>query len=191
MDERFKSHAWKACVAKTHRGFESLSLRHFPSPPLGGASMSDVFQILIAASPGEPMRSAETVRAVPGFGLEGDRYFTGQGTFSPNPRKPDFELTLIEQEEIERFATESQRTFTAASARRNIVTKGVRLNDLAGREFLIGEVRVRGIRLCEPCSHLARISFPETLKGLVHRGGLRAQILTEGILRVGDSIRVI
>ena len=69
------------------------------------------------------------------------------------------------------------------------MTAGVSLNQLAGREFFVGEVRVRGIRLCEPCNYLAKISFPETLKGLLHQGGLRAQILSEGVMRVGDAIR--
>ncbi len=127
-------------------------------------------------------------RAVQGRGLAGDRYFLNLGTFSPTPQKPDFELTLIEEEQIEAFAAASGLPFTAAHARRNIVTRGVALNELVGREFLLGPVRVRGLRLCEPCNYLAKISFPETLKGLVHKGGLRAQILTEGILCTGDMV---
>jgi MOSC domain-containing protein YiiM len=129
------------------------------------------------------------VRAIPGKGLEGDRYFSGVGTFSPQPQKPDFEITLVEQEKIEAFADESGLPFTSLHARRNIVTEGVALNDLVGREFWLGEVRLRGIRLCEPCTHLAKTSFPETLKGLVYKGGLRAQILSEGKIRVGDPVR--
>lgn len=89
----------------------------------------------------------------------------------------------IEKEKIDAFARESGLPFTVSHARRNLVTEGVDLNALAGRDFLIGEVRIRGIRLCEPCSYLATTSFPETLKGLVHKGGLRAQILTEGCIR--------
>jgi len=136
------------------------------------------------------MEVVEEVRAVPGRGLEGDRYFAGCGTFSPTPQKPDFELTFIEEEKIADFARASGLPFTAHHARRNIVTSGVDLNALSGREFLVGEVRVRGLRLCEPCSYLAKISWPETLRGLVHKGGLRAQILTEGTLRPGDEISV-
>ena len=135
------------------------------------------------------MTTVESVRAVPGRGLEGDRYFLNLGTFSPAPQKPDFELTLIEHEQIDAFALASGLPFTAAQARRNIVTCGVALNDLVGCEFWIGEVLIRGVRLCEPCNYLAKISYPETLKGLVHKGGLRAQILTEGILHTGDPIR--
>ena len=135
------------------------------------------------------MALCQEVRAVPGKGLEGDRYFLGGGTFSPQPQKPDFELTLIEQERIEAFAKESGRPFNALHARRNLVTEGVALNDLVGEEFWIGDVRIRGTRLCEPCNHLAKISFPETLKGLIHQAGLRAQILSEGVIHIGDLIR--
>ena len=150
-----------------------------------------VVAILIAESPSAPMTPVPSVRAVPGRGLEGDRYFLNLGTFSPTPQKPDFELTLIEQEQIEAFAQASGLPFTALHARRNIVTRGVALNDLVDREFLIGDVRVRGIRLCEPCNYLAKISYPEALKGLVHKGGLRAQILTEGSIHTGDEIRAV
>ena len=130
------------------------------------------------------------VRAVPGRGLEGDRYFAGLGTFSPHPQKPDFEVTLIEREKVEAFAAETGLPFATERARRNLVTEGVDLNALVGREFLVGAVRLRGIRLCEPCAYLAKISFPETLRGLVHKGGLRAQIVGEGVIRAGDPVAV-
>src|SRR5687767_2233838 len=100
--------------------------------------MSTVVQILIAASPTAAMESPRAVRAFPGRGLEGDRYFTGVGTFSPPERKPNHELTFIESETIAAFHAESGLPFTAAHARRNVVTVGVRLNDLVGREFTIG-----------------------------------------------------
>jgi MOSC domain-containing protein YiiM len=151
--------------------------------------MSKVVQILTAESPSTAMSLRSEALAVPGKGLKGDRYFTDTGTFSPGIQKPDFEITFIEREKIEAFARESALPFTSLLARRNIVTEGVSLNELAGREFFVGEVRIRGIRLCEPCLYLAKISFPETLTGLVHKGGLRAQILSEGVIRVGDTIR--
>ena len=150
--------------------------------------MGQVAEILIAASPAADMESRPSVRAEPGKGLEGDRYFAGVGTFSPPSRKPDYELTLIEQENVELFAAEPGLRFTSVLARRNLVTKGIRLNSLVGQEFFVGEVHIRGIRLCEPCAHLAKRSFPEILKGLVHKGGLRAQILSAGTIRVGDPI---
>jgi MOSC domain-containing protein YiiM len=152
--------------------------------------MSRVTQILTAESPASEMKPRAHARAVPGKGLEGDRYFSGTGTFSPTNRAPDFEITFIEQENIDDFARESGLPFTSRHARRNIVTEGVHLNELVGREFHVGEVHIRGIRLCEPCTYLARSSFPEALTGLVHKGGLRAQVLSEGVIRVGDKIRV-
>ena len=150
--------------------------------------MAKVVQILTAKSPDTAPESQTSARAVPGRGLEGDRYFLGRGTFSPTPQKPDFELTLIEQECVETFARERGLKFTALDARRNIVTKGIALNALAGREFLIGTVRIKGLRLCEPCNYLAKKTHPEVLRGLLHQGGLRAQIITEGIISVGDPI---
>jgi MOSC domain-containing protein YiiM len=136
------------------------------------------------------MTSRSEVRAVPGRGLEGDRYFVGAGTFSPHPQKPDFEITFIEKEKVQAFVRDSGMPFTVFHARRNIVTEGVELNALVGKEFYVGQVRIRGIRLCEPCTHLAKTSFPEALSGLVHKGGLRAQILSEGNIRTGDVISV-
>jgi MOSC domain-containing protein YiiM len=73
-------------------------------------------------------------------------------------------------------------------ARRNIVTRDVPLNHLVGKEFQIGDVRVRGIRLCEPCDHLQRLTGIPVIKSLRHRGGLRAQIVTAGLIRVGDRV---
>ncbi len=150
--------------------------------------MAEVVQILVAAAAGSPMTSLPEAFAVAGRGLEGDRYFSGQGTFSPSPRKPDFEITLIEEENVLTFARDSGLVFTAAQARRNVVTRGIRLNELTGMEFTIGEVRFRAIRLCEPCAHLAKLTSPDILRGLVHKGGLRAQILSAGMIRVGDSV---
>lgn len=150
--------------------------------------MGSLSEILIAESPSAPMTACPEARAVPGRGLEGDRYFNGIGTFSPHPPKPDYEITLIEKEQIDAFVAESGLPFTSSLARRNLVTEGVELNSLVGREFAVGAVRLRGIRLCEPCTYLAKISFPETLRGLVHKGGLRAQIVSEGMIRVGDQV---
>ena len=149
---------------------------------------ASVVQVLTSDSPSSPMVPRPWARAVPGRGLEGDRYFSGTGTFSPHPPRPDFEVTLIERERIEAFARESGLPFTALQARRNLVTGGVDLNALVGREFLVGAVRIRGIRLCEPCNYLARTTHPQVLAGLVHKGGLRAQILTEGVIRPGDAV---
>jgi MOSC domain-containing protein YiiM len=152
--------------------------------------MSRLVRILIAESPQSPMVTRTTVRLVPARGVEGDRYHDGVGTFSPHSHKPDFEVTLIESEQIAEFARVSGLPFTAEMARRNLVTEGVDLNALVGKEFFVGEVRLLGMRLCEPCHYLAKTTFPEVLAGLVHRGGLRARIVTEGDVRVGDDVRV-
>src|SRR5207302_7728809 len=121
-------------------------------------------------------------------GLEGDRYFNEVGTFSAKVPGPDREVTLIELEAIEALQRDHGISLQAGDARRNLVTRGMALNHLVGQEFSIGDVRLRGIRLCEPCSHLAKLNAQENLHGLVHRGGLRAQILTSGVIRVGNEL---
>ncbi len=146
-----------------------------------------VVSINIAGAAEAPMQQVDEVRAVPGRGLEGDRYFNHEGSFSKP--QPDRELTLIEAEAIEAFRDEFQVEYGLGSSRRNVVTRGVPLNHLVGKEFWIGDVKARGLRLCEPCSHLQRLSHPKVLPGLVHRAGLRAQILTEGTIRVGQTIK--
>ncbi len=146
--------------------------------------------ILTAPSPEAPMQTRESVKAIAGEGLESDRYFTGIGTFSPSEPKPDYEITLIEAEQVETFAAQQGIEFTVYDARRNLVTRGIDLNVLVGQEFRVGEVRLRGIRLCEPCSYLASKTTEAILPGLAGRGGLRAQILSGGEIKKGDPIRV-
>jgi len=133
------------------------------------------------------MRSVDEVRAVPGRGLEGDRYFSRGGTYSDRPG-PDREVTLIESESVEALGKDFGVDIGVGDARRNLVTRGVSLNDLVGREFRIGEVRLRGLRLCEPCTHLSSLVGQDVVPGLVHRGGLRAQIVRGGVIRVGDPV---
>jgi MOSC domain-containing protein YiiM len=145
-----------------------------------------VESIFIAHEAKAAMQAVAEVRAVPGSGLAGDRYFLKQGTFFKP--EPDFELTLIEAEALEAMKREYQIEVAPSESRRNIVTRGVPLNHLVGKEFQIGGVRIRGIRLCEPCSHLQKLTNREVIKGLRHRGGLRAQILNEGLLKAGDTV---
>jgi MOSC domain-containing protein YiiM len=147
----------------------------------------EVASIHIAPKAEAPMRSLDAVRAIPGRGLEGDRYFVSSGTYSDSPG-PSREVTLIESEAIAAMARDNDVRIEAGDARRNVVTRGVPLNHLVGQDFSIGDVRLRGIRLCEPCAHLESLTRRGVLGGLVHRGGLRAQILTDGTIRVGDPI---
>ena len=145
-----------------------------------------VESIYIATAATGPMEAREQAVAIPGVGLEGDRYALKQGTFFKP--EPDFELTLIEAEAIEALHRDYNVELAPGEARRNIVTRGVGLNHLVGKEFRVGTVVVRGIRLCEPCEHLQKLTGKQLVKGLRHRGGLRAQILTEGIIHVGDGV---
>ena len=133
------------------------------------------------------MRSLDRIRAVPGKGLEGDRYFWESGTYSDRPG-PGREVTLIESEAIEAMARDNQITIPPGATRRNVTTRGAPLNHLVGQEFEVGRVRLLGIKLCEPCSHLESLTQKGIITGLVHRGGLRAKILTEGDIQVGDAI---
>ncbi len=147
-----------------------------------------VDSIHIAPVASEPTVSVEQAHAVPGKGLEGDRYFKREGTYSDR-HGPDREVTLIEIETIQALERDYKLELSPGDARRNIVTRNVPLNHLVGREFQVGEVTLRGIRLNEPCNHLAGLTHDKVKQGLVHRGGLRAQILTEGVIRSGDEIR--
>ena len=147
-----------------------------------------VVSLHITSAEAAPMRSLQEAHAVPGKGLEGDRYFLGTGYFSPH-HGPSHELTFIEVETIDALNEEyADLHIEAGDARRNVVTRGVPLNHLVGRQFQVGEVKLRGIRLCHPCLHIASITHHNMLSGLVNRGGLRTQILTEGIIREGDLI---
>ncbi len=119
-------------------------------------------------------------------GLVGDRYFEGCGTFSDyEPKGPGRELTLVEGEVL------AELDLSAAEVRRNVVTQGIRLNELVGAKFRIGEVLIEGIRLCPPCTHLDKVTGKALLKPLAERGGLRANILSDGVIRVGDMITLV
>ena len=149
----------------------------------------EILSIHIAPAARSPATEVTEAHAVPGKGLEGDRYFKREGTYSAK-HDESRELTLIEIESIEALERDYGVKIEPGQARRAVVTRGVALNHLVGREFRVGEVRAKGIRLCEPCSHLASLTYESVTRGLVHRGGLRAQILTEGYIRPGDAIRM-
>jgi MOSC domain-containing protein YiiM len=118
----------------------------------------------------------------------GDRHF-GRAENDPDAPRPDREITLVEVEAIEALADGYGVRLEPGEARRNIVTRGVALNHLVDRQFTVGKVALLGLRLCEPCAHLAELTHESVLRGLAHRAGLRAQILTKGVIRVGDEIR--
>jgi MOSC domain-containing protein YiiM len=143
--------------------------------------------IAVARAADAPMSLVDDAIAHAGRGLEGDRYFHGAGTFS-DPASNGHDLTLIEAEQLEAITLPSGHTPTALDARRNLVTRGIDLNALVGLRFRVGEVECVGRRLCEPCAHLERLTEVGVLRALVHRGGLRADILRDGRIAVGDQI---
>jgi MOSC domain-containing protein YiiM len=145
--------------------------------------MSTVSHIFVAPQRGAPMRSLDAVQALADCGLDGDRY-----CIPKNRRSPDYQLTLIELEQIEAFTVRSGRPLAPDEPRRNLVTFGVDLNALCGQRFLVGDVELEGMELCEPCGLLAKRTHRDVLKFLVHKGGLRARIWSGGLIRVGDSI---
>ncbi len=150
--------------------------------------IGSVISLQIASAGKAPMQLLEEVHAVPGKGLEGDRYFAGHGTFSPKAG-PAHEITFIEAEAVEALNRNLGANFAPADFRRSVTTRGVALNHLVDQEFFAGDVRLKGLRLCEPCAHLESLTREGVKTELLHRGGLRAQILSEGRIRVGDSIR--
>lgn len=156
---------------------------HEPTPrslaaPVGAGVVEGVF---IAPAAAAPMVAADAVPAVPGRGLEGDRYFDGAGTFSPRGGNGR-EITLVDSEALESAGV------APLEARRNVVVRGIDLDALIGRRFSVGEVECVGRRRCEPCAHLQRLTRPGVLRALVHRGGLRADVVTGGVVRVGDAV---
>jgi len=155
---------------------------HVPtdSPWKAAAGEGTVAAVLIAPEAEAPLFSVDEVDAVAGRGLEGDRYESGRGTFSGPGR--GYQLTLVESEVLDEIE------LPWAEARRNVVTRGIGLNGLVGRRFKVGSAECVGRRLCEPCAHLETLARPGLLRPLVHRGGLRADIVGDGRIRVGDPV---
>jgi MOSC domain-containing protein YiiM len=154
--------------------------------------MGTVTAIFIAPSAEAPMEEITTARLEAGRGIVGDRYHAGAGTWSkPGEQYLDRRnVTLIEWEAVAAVARDYNIAFEARDTRRNILTRDVALNHLIGAEFTIGSVRLRGIKLCEPCAHLERVSGKAIRKPLVHRGGLNCAVLESGTVQIGDAISV-
>ena len=153
------------------------------------ALRGQVEAVAIADRAEAPMQQITTARAIPGRGLDGDRYAKRVGTFTPRSgRGAGYDLTLIEAEVLDELTLADGQRLGYAEARRNIVTRGLDLNALVGQRFRVGDVECVGRRLCEPCAHLERLTHKGVLRKLIHRGGLRADILTEGTISVGAVI---
>jgi MOSC domain-containing protein YiiM len=160
-----------------------------PTPQPSPRGAGSVEGILIGPDAEADLVKVPSARAHAGRGLEGDRYFDRRGTFS-NAHGRGHDLTLIEAEVLDALSFPGG-PLTPAEARRNIVTRGIELNALVGERFRIGDVECLGQRLCEPCALLERLTSggkPGALRALIHKGGLRADVLTDGEIRVGDPI---
>jgi MOSC domain-containing protein YiiM len=125
--------------------------------------------------------AVERVRAVAGRGLEGNRHFYEHAG-------PGRALTLIQAEALEAMRDETGIDVSAAASRRNVLTRGIDLNALVGRRFRVGDVECVGVELCHPCSTLEKLTQKGVIKGLVNRGGLNADIVTDGEIAVGDDV---
>ncbi|HQR10267.1 MAG TPA: sulfurase [Casimicrobiaceae bacterium] len=149
-----------------------------------------VIRIFVRQSPGSPQTGLDRATVLAGAGIEGDRYFGCRD-------EPGQNVTLVEAEEIEAFTAENRRPIDFSITGRNLVTRGIRLNQLVGREFMVGDVRLRGVELCEPClglgDALASQDLPASMvvRRLVHRAGLRADALSSGVIAVGARIATV
>jgi MOSC domain-containing protein YiiM len=152
---------------------------------------ASITSIFVAPASGEQMRPLTSAELEAGCGIVGDRYHAGIGKFSEKllaAGTGEWQVTLIESEEIDQFLQSEALSFGHGDFRRNIVTTGVRLNPLVGACFTVDGVLLEGIRLCEPCAYLAALLTDGLLPTMVGRSGLRARILTSGTISIGGSI---
>jgi len=156
-----------------------LDISAWPPQEGGDVGVGIVEALVLAPGAEAPVVLVQEAVVVPGKGLEGDRYAAGDGTFASG--RPGSALTLID-------AAVLGSLDGGVDHRRNVVVRGSHLNALVGRDFTLGETRCRGRRLCESCAHLDRLNGGGILRPLVHRGGLRADILSGGMIRVGDRL---
>jgi MOSC domain-containing protein YiiM len=167
---------------------EELASQASPTPiARRPALIGRVESIHIAPAGGAPMVAVDRVQAIAGVGLEGDRYATRSGQWSENPRV-DRDITLIEAEIIDDLASTDGIVLAPGESRRNVTTRGIRLNELVGRRFRVGEALCEGTRLCEPCQYLTDFVGKPILRPLTHRAGLRALIVEGGEIAVGAPV---
>jgi len=146
--------------------------------------------IYTTAEAGKPLTAATELRAIEGVGLEGDRYATKAGTYSDRPGSHR-QVTFVEREVIASVNSEVGIVLGEEETRRNLVTEGVPLLHLIGATFRVGDVVFRGIKSCPPCAYLEKVTRPGVRAALENRGGLRAEIVSGGTLRIGDEITAV
>ena len=142
--------------------------------------------IFVTSEHGELPAPVERVQARAGCGLEGNRYYWVEGDAPPGRA-----VTLIAAEAVDAVAQDGDVSIKPAATRRNVLTRGIDVNELVGKRFRIGDVECEGVELCEPCAHLESMTQPGMIKAFVHRGGLNADILTDGEITVGDPLTVV
>lgn len=157
--------------------------RAWPPNSIVRHTLASIEHIFVASEKGEPVQSVNSVEALAGQGLRGDRYAQAN-----NRVAADYQVTLIEIENIESFTQATGLRLSPGMPRRNIVTRGIRLNDLCGKRFRVGGATFQGLELCEPCAIFAKVTNREALKFFVGKGGLRARIIEGGEVRVGDFV---
>jgi MOSC domain-containing protein YiiM len=157
---------------------------HADSSP---APLGRILSIHIAPAAGRPMQAVPTVEARTGGGLVGDRYDSRTGHWSPIARRGDW-LSMVEQEEIDRLARDWGLSLAPGETRRNLTTRGIRLASLLGRRFRIGAVTCFAVRPCEPCTYLEQLLGRDIIYPLVHRSGIRVEVLEGGTIAEGDPI---
>jgi hypothetical protein len=157
----------------------ALDLATWPPHTTAEAGIGLVEALVVAPAAEAPVMLVDEALAIAGKGLQGDRYADGTGTFASG--RPGSALTLADAAVLDTFGGDLDH-------RRNVVVRGTDLNALVGHEFTLGEARCRGRRLCEPCAHLDRLNGGGILRPLVHRGGLRADVIRGGTIRVGDQL---
>jgi MOSC domain-containing protein YiiM len=150
---------------------------------VSAAMVGKVEAIFVSPEKGKLPQPVERVRAGAGQGLEGNRYYWPNGD-APAGRA----VTLIAAEAVEAVIAEGDVTVEPAATRRNVLTRGIDVNELVGKRFRIGDVECQGVELCEPCTTLQSMTQPGVIKAFVHRCGLNADILSDGEISVGDSV---
>jgi MOSC domain-containing protein YiiM len=148
-------------------------------------------EIFIGAEMGKPLHAVDEVIVIEGVGIDGDRYASKQGTFNGSPDDEATQVTLIEAEAIEAALEDFGEDFREGRSRRNFVTRGIKLNDLVGQRFQVGQAVLEGAQLCHPCGHLSKLTATDSRKSLKNRGGLRTIVVKGGVIRTGDRIKVL
>ena len=147
--------------------------------------MAEVFKLGIAANNNQPINEVNSIEVLANKGIVGDRHFH-------DFNDPYNQLSLIEAENIDEYNIKFGLNIPYINFRRNVVTKGIQLNDLIGKKFFIGNVKVEGIDLCRPCRHLTEVLNQDNIiKEFLRKGGLRCQILSSSKINIGDEIKLI